>query len=167
MKIPFFFCYLCVTCDKRVLLLVTSHDYLLESPPVIVNTLLRKSKFILGCYVDYRFIMSLHCRSQTPRSDLGQVAHVSPTPSVTSQKLDITCRTLEAACSSWLGCWSNNVANNLLSSFHSTAEYYAPVWCAVLSPTLWPCDQRHLAHCDWMPASHTSGQPSYTRMRPT
>jgi len=69
---PFFFCYLCVTCDKRVLLLVTSHDYLLESPPAIVNTLLHKSKFILGCYADYRFIMSLQYRSQYLGVTLGK-----------------------------------------------------------------------------------------------
>jgi len=62
--IPFFFCYLFVTCYKHVLLLVTSHDYLLESPTAIMNTLLHKSKFILGCYADYKFIMSLHYRSQ-------------------------------------------------------------------------------------------------------
>ena len=34
-------------------------------------------------------------------------------------------------------------------------------------PPYWPCDQRHLANCDWMPASYTSGQLSYTRRRPT
>jgi len=47
-----------------------------------------------------------------PRSNVGKVAHVSPTPRVTSQEVDITRRTPEVACWLWLGCWSNNVANS-------------------------------------------------------
>jgi len=52
---------------------------------------------------------------QIPRSNVGQVAHLSPTPWVTLQEADITRRALEAACWLWLGCWSNNVANNHFS----------------------------------------------------
>jgi len=37
-------------------------------------------------------------RAQMPRSNVGQVAHVPPTPWVTSQEADITRRLIEAAC---------------------------------------------------------------------
>jgi len=44
-------------------------------------------------------------RAQIPRSNIEQVAHVSPTPRVASQKADITRHTLEeAACWLGLGC---------------------------------------------------------------
>jgi len=43
---------------------------------------------------------------------VGQVAHLSPTPLVTSQEADITRRGLEVACWLCLGCWSNNFANS-------------------------------------------------------
>jgi len=36
-----------------------------------------------------------------------------------------------------------------------------------LHPPNWSCRQRRLANCDWMPASYTSGQPSYPRWHPT
>ena len=42
--------------------------------------------------------------------------------------------------------------------------------CMVLQcshPPQWPCHQRRLANCDWMPASYTSGQPSYSCRHPT
>ena len=42
---------------------------------------------------------------------IGQDTHVRPKPRVTSQKVEITCCTLEATCWLWLGCWSNNVVN--------------------------------------------------------
>ena len=47
---------------------------------------------------------------------------------------------------------------------HSTAEYCAPVWSH--SPYR-PHYQRRLANCDWMHASYTSGQPSYSCRHPT
>ena len=34
-------------------------------------------------------------------------------------------------------------------------------------PPRWPCHQRRLANCDWMPASYTSRQSSYPRGHPT
>jgi len=34
-------------------------------------------------------------------------------------------------------------------------------------PPHWPGHQRRLANCDWMPASYTSGQPSYSWKHPT
>ena len=49
-----------------------------------------------------------------PRSNVGQDAHVSQAPPVTSKKADITRRTLETACCPELGCWCNNVANSYL-----------------------------------------------------
>ena len=61
--------------------------------------------------------------------NVGQVAHVLPTPWVTSQEANITRRTLEAVCWLWLGCWSNNVVNSHPWPGHSTAEYCTPVWC--------------------------------------
>jgi len=47
-----------------------------------------------------------------PRSNIGQVTHVSSTPWATSQEADITRRALEAACWLLLGCWSNNSVNS-------------------------------------------------------
>ena len=41
---------------------------------------------------------ALLLRAEKPRSNVGQVAHVSPTPWVTSQEADITRRAPEAAC---------------------------------------------------------------------
>ena len=71
---------------------------------------------------------ALLLRTQIPRSNVGQVAHESPTPSVTSQEANITCRTPEAACWLWLVCWSNNSAN----SHHSPG----PFDCRVLRSCL-------------------------------
>jgi len=44
-----------------------------------------------------KFIKEALPRAQIPRSNVGQVTHVSLTPSVTSQEADITCRAPEAA----------------------------------------------------------------------
>jgi len=105
----------------------------------------------------------LHLRTQIPRSNVRQVAHVSPTPHVTSQKAEITRRTLEAGCWLWLGCWSNNIANSRpsLGAFNSRVPHSClSPQCS--QPPLWPRHQRRLGNCDWMPASYTSGQPSYS-----
>ena len=51
-------------------------------------------------------------QAKIPWSNVGQVAHVSTTPSVTSQEADITRRAPEAACWLRLGCWRNNSANS-------------------------------------------------------
>ena len=111
---------------------------------------------------------ALLLRAQISRSNVGQVAHVSPTPRVASKNADITRRNLEAACCLGLGCWSNNVANSHPSP--------GPFDCRVLRsclvpqcsyPPYWPHHQPCLANCDWMPASYTSGQPSNPRRHPT
>jgi len=96
-------------------------------------------------------------------SNVRQVTHVSPAPWVTSQKVDITCRTLEVACLFWLGCWSNNVANSHPSP--SPLNSWVLHSCLVLQCSHaphWPYHERHLANCDWIPASYTSRQLSYS-----
>jgi len=111
---------------------------------------------------------ALLLRAQISRSNVGQVAHVSPTPWVTSQEADITLRAPEAACWLRLGCWSNNSAN----SHHSPGAFNFRVLRACLVPQ-WSypphrCHhQRRLANCDWMPVPYTSGQPSNPRRHPT
>jgi len=106
--------------------------------------------------------------AQIPRGNVGQVAHIPPTPWVTSQEANITCRTPEAACWLWLGCWSNNVANSHPSP--------GPFDCRVLPsclvpqcsyPPYWPHHQQRRANSDWMPASYTSGQTFNPCRHPT
>ena len=85
-------------------------------------------------------------RAQIPQSNIGQVAHVSPTPWVTSQEADITRRAPEAACWLRLGCWSNNAANSQpsLGPFNSRVLLsclvpqcsYPPHWPAI-NDVLW------------------------------
>ena len=93
-----------------------------------------------------------------------------PIPRVTSQKVDITRSTLEAAYWRCLGCWSNNVANShpKLWSIQQKGSLLrsclVPQWS---HPPHWPYHQRRLANCDWMPASYHSGQPSYLHRHPT
>ena len=92
--------------------------------------------------------------AQIPRRNVGQVAHISPIPRVTSQQVDITCRTPEAVYPLWLGCWSNNVANSHLSPdpFNSSVLHFSLVpQCS--HPPYWPRHQRCLVNFDWMPAS--------------
>ena len=87
---------------------------------------------------------ALLLQDQIPQSNVGQVAHVSPIPWVTSQEANITRRNPEAGCWLWLGCWSNNVAWSIratLALVHSAAEYCAPVWChsahtCLIDPTI-------------------------------
>jgi len=55
---------------------------------------------------------ALLLRAQIPRSNVGQVAHVPPTPWVTSQEADITCRAHETPRWLRLWFWSNNVTNS-------------------------------------------------------
>jgi len=107
-------------------------------------------------------------QAQIPRSNVGQVANVSPTPWVISQEANITRLAPETACLFWLGCWSNNSAN----SHPSPGAFNRRVLCSCLvqqclHPPHRPCHQRRLATCDWMPASYTSGQPSHPRRHPT
>jgi len=74
---------------------------------------------------------AISLRTQIPQNKAGQETHISSTPWVTSQNVDITLCTLEVVCWLWLGCWSNNAANNHLSPgpFNSKVLYSAPVWC--------------------------------------
>ena len=90
----------------------------------------------------------------------------SPTPQVTSKTAGIARRTLEAAC--WLGCWGNHVANShlCLGPFNSRVLRSCLVPQCSQQPH-WSCHQRRFANCDRMPASHTSGQSSYSRPHPT
>jgi len=104
---------------------------------------------------------ALLLRAQIPRSNVGQLAHVSPTPWVTSQEADITRRAPEVACWLRLGCWSNNSAN----SHPSPGPFNRRVLRSCLVPQCscpphQPRHQRRFANCDWMPASYISGQPS-------
>ena len=111
---------------------------------------------------------ALLLRTQIPRSNVGQVAHVSPTPWVTLQKVDITRPTLEVTFWLWPGCWSNNIANSHLSpgAFTSRALRFRLVpMCSHLPH--WPRHQRRLANCDWTPVSYTSRQTPYPRRHPT
>ena len=69
----------------------------------------------------------------TPRPNTSEYRwtspHVSPTPQVVSQKVDIMRRTREAACWLWAGCWSNNAANSqYCPGPFSSWVYCAPVW---------------------------------------
>jgi len=114
------------------------------------------------------YTTKLWLSAQMPRSNVGQIAHVSPTSWVTSQEADITLRAPEAACWLQLGCWSNNSAN----SHPSPGALNRRVLCLVLvpqclHPTFRPRHQRRLANCDWILASYTSGQPSNPRSHPT
>ena len=74
------------------------------------------------------------------------------------RKVDITCCTVEAAYWLWLGCWSNKRCEIHPSLVHSTVEY-SSVWCCS-AHSHWPCHQRRLANCDWIPASYTRGNLS-------
>ena len=73
---------------------------------------------------------ALPLRVQIPRSNIGQVAHVSPTPWVTSQEANRTRRAPEAACWLGFGCWNNNVAN----SHPSPGAFNCRVLCSCLVP---------------------------------
>jgi len=70
-------------------------------------------------------------RAEIPRSNFGQVVHVSPTPWVTSQEANITRRTPEAAC--W-GAGATTLRTATLAL--STAEYCAHVWCRTAQTSL-------------------------------
>ena len=72
---------------------------------------------------------ALLLRAQIPRRNIGQIAHVSTTPSITSQEADITRRAPEVACWLRLGCWSNNSANS-----RSSAGVFRRVLCSCLVP---------------------------------
>ena len=91
---------------------------------------------------------------------------ISHFPEEILQKPDM-CRTLEAACWIWLGCWSNSVENTHVSSGPLNSRELLSCRVPQCShPTLSSCHQRRLANCDWMPASYTSGQSSYPRGQP-
>ena len=68
---------------------------------------------------------------------------------------------LEAAC------WSSKVANNHLSPGPFSSRVLRSCLVQQCSrPPHWPCHQRRLTNCDWMPASYTSWQPSYSCKHP-
>jgi len=107
-------------------------------------------------------------RAQISPSNVGQVAHVSPTPWGTLQEADITRRAPEVTCWLRLRCFSNNSAN----SHASLGAFNRRVLRACLVPQCSyppyrPRHQRRLANCDWMLASYTSGKPSHSRRHPT
>jgi len=93
---------------------------------------------------------------------------VPPTPWVTSQEADITRRVPKAACWLKLGCWSNISAishPNLGALNHRVLRACLVPQCSY--PPHRPRHQQHLANCDWMPVSYTSGQTSNPRRHPT
>ena len=67
-----------------------------------------------------------------------------------------------------LGCWRNNSANSHPSpgAFDCRVQSSCLVQQCLHLPH-WPCHQQCFAHCDWMPVSYTSGQPSNPRRHPT
>jgi len=96
------------------------------------------------------------------------LTYVLPTPRATLQEANITRRTPESAWWLRLGHWSNNVANSHPSPGPFNCR--VPRSCLVLQcsyPPHWPCHQRRLANCDWIPSSHTSRQPSNPRRHQT
>ena len=79
--------------------------------------------------------------AQIPRSNVGQVPHVPPTPWVTSQEANITRRIPEAVAGSGWGAGVTTLRTATLALVHSTAEYCAPVWCCsaharLIDPTI-------------------------------
>jgi len=103
-----------------------------------------------------------------PRSNVGQVAHVSPTPWVTSQEADTTRRALEVACWLQLGYWSNNSVNRHAS--RSALNRRVLRACLVPQCSYPPHRPRHqlrLANWDWMPAPYTIVQLFNPRRHPT
>jgi len=76
-------------------------------------------------------------------------------------------RTLEATCWLRLGRWSNNVADSHPSPGSFNSILVLPCLVQQCSyPPNWPCCQRRLVNCDWIPAPCTSGQSSYSRRHP-
>jgi len=99
--------------------------------------------------------------NQIPWSNVGQVAHVSPTPWVSSQEADITLSAPEASCWFRGGCWRNNVAHGHLSpGTFNRRELRTCLVPQCWHQPHWPRHQQRLANCDWMPVSYISGQPS-------
>ena len=68
-------------------------------------------------------------RAQKPRSNVGQVGHVSPTPWVTSQEVEITRRARRRLAGSGWGAGATNLRTATLAMVRSTSEYCAPVCC--------------------------------------
>ena len=65
-------------------------------------------------------------QAQIPRSNVGQVAHVPPTPWV---KLTSRVARLRRLAGSGSGAGATKLRTATLALVHSTAEYWAPVWC--------------------------------------
>ena len=79
---------------------------------------------------------------------LGQVAHVSPSPWVTSREADITLRAPDVGCWRRLVCWSNNSANSHPSPGASSRRVLRPFLvpqCSYLPYR--PRHQGRLANC--------------------
>ena len=103
-----------------------------------------------------------------PQRHIGKIAAYGQ--HLTSQNADITCRTLEAACWLWLGCWKNNVANSHLSPWSTQQQSTGLLsGSAVLTPaslylsSTTPCEL-------WLDAcvlQFTSGQHSHSCRHPS
>ena len=118
--------------------------------------------------VKYNNKTLLFCSEPKYLSIVGQVAHVSPTPWVTSQVADIWLRAPEAFCWLRLGCWGNNSANCRPGRGALNRRVLRPCLlpqCSHLPRR--PCQQQRLANCDRMLAPYTSEQPSNPRRHPT
>ena len=72
---------------------------------------------------------SILFRNQIPWSNVGQVAHVSPTPQVTSQMMKAHAALLRRfACFGWV-CRAAMLRTATLVLIHSTTEHCPAVWC--------------------------------------
>jgi len=103
-----------------------------------------------------------------PRSNVGQVAHVSPTPWDTSQEADITRRALEAACWLQLWCWKS-----CANSHPCPGVFNRRILRSCLVPQ---CSHRLIDPAindalrivtGWLDACVLRGQPSHPRGHPT
>ena len=115
---------------------------------------------------------ALLLRAQIPRSNVGQVALVSPTHWVTLQEADITCCVPEVAWWLRLGCKNNNSANSHPSpgAFNRRVVHACLVPQCSYHPSTTPCELRLVAcilhQQTTFPSSQVSNLLSFITMEP-